>query len=73
MMRALMRNCALPSRVTNTVERYVKYQKVPKHWRPKDVAYYMKDCGPLPPFVIDALGEDFTEKELGRLLMSMAK
>jgi predicted ThiF/HesA family dinucleotide-utilizing enzyme len=55
------------------VENYVKYQKVPKHYRPKSVLDYLEDHGPLPPFVIDALGENFTEEELGRLLMSMAK
>lgn len=41
--------------------------------RPKHVLDYLEDDGPYPGFVYDALGETFSQKDLGRLLLSMAK
>jgi hypothetical protein len=75
-LRTTMRAQAFKKRVdkaTPIFERNVKYQKVPTHYRPKSVLDYLEDGGPMPPYVIDALGETFTEKELGRLCMSMAR
>jgi hypothetical protein len=34
---------------------------------------YMQDDMPYPPYVYEALGETFSQNDLGRLLMSMAK
>jgi hypothetical protein len=41
--------------------------------RPQHVLDYLEDDGPYPGFVYDALGETFSQKDLGRLLLSMAK
>ena len=43
------------------------------HIRPENALDYLTDDGPYPRFVYDALGEKFSQAELGRLLMSMAK
>ncbi len=43
------------------------------HIRPENVLDYLTDDGPYPPFVYDALGEKFSQAELGQLLLSMAK
>lgn len=40
---------------------------------PKDVLDYMQHDMPYPPYVYEALGETFSQKDLERLLMSMAK
>lgn len=63
---------ATPTQTTTTTQTPTN-KECKTRKRPKDVLDYMQDDMPYPPYVYEALGETFSQNDLGRLLMSMAK